>query len=270
MSVMGNEFSGLPIADLIGGPLKAACDAQVRLAKATADFITSVGFNQDLDATGKPTGKLVPRQVDFSFWKPTPLPLIETPASGTVALGGTQGSITSLKVNNVEVLGKTIPYNNSLTQTAADVATQINAYASDPAYAAGQPKYSAKSSAATVTITAGSGTGATPNGYAISATASQNEGDNLTAATTAMAGGVTAGGDSTVQKVVLSVPFLAVVNVPALMVKTVDITFDMEVKQSESHHDDESKEASLDATAKVGWRSANCSRTSPPVPTICA
>ena len=37
------------------------------------------------------------------------------------------------------------------------------------------------------------------------------------------------------------------------MVKTVDVVFDMEVKSSESHKDDKSMEASLDATAKVGW-----------------
>lgn len=253
MSVMGNEFSGLPIADLIGGPLKAACDAQVRLAKASADFITTVGFNPDVDANGKPTGKLIPRQVDFSFWKPSPLPLIETPASGKVVLGGTQGSVSSITVNSIEVLGKPVPFNTTLAQTAADVATQINSFASDPAYTAGAPKYSASSAAAVVTIAAGSGTGASPNGYAVAATVTTATGDTLTATTSAMAGGVTAGGDSTVQKVVLSVPFLAIVNVPALMVRTVDITFDMEVKESESHHDAESKEASLDATAKVGW-----------------
>jgi hypothetical protein len=154
MSVMGNEFSGLPLADLIGGPLNAACSAQIRLAKATSDFITTVGFNPDpvlgsdgkpvLGSDGKPIIKLIPRQVDFSFWQPIPI---------------------------------------------------------DPAAKA----------------------------------------DTTTNATT------------TVQKVVLSVPFLAIVNVPALMVKSVDIVFDMEVKTSESHHDDESKEASLDATVKVGW-----------------
>jgi hypothetical protein len=68
-----------------------------------------------------------------------------------------------------------------------------------------------------------------------------------------LTGGSDGGGETQVQKVVLSVPFLAVVNVPALMVKTVDVVFDMEVKSSESHKDDKSMEASLDATAKVGW-----------------
>ena len=41
---MGEQFRGLPMGDLIGGPLMAACDAQVRLANATAQFIQQVGL----------------------------------------------------------------------------------------------------------------------------------------------------------------------------------------------------------------------------------
>ncbi len=41
---MGDQFKGLPMGDLIGGPLKAACDGQMLLAQATADFIKNVGF----------------------------------------------------------------------------------------------------------------------------------------------------------------------------------------------------------------------------------
>ncbi|WP_038094742.1 DUF2589 domain-containing protein [Tumebacillus flagellatus] len=48
--------------DLIGAPIKAACDAQVALAKATADFITTVGIEKDKD--GKPLG---PRHVTFEY-----------------------------------------------------------------------------------------------------------------------------------------------------------------------------------------------------------
>ena len=44
LPAMGDQFRGLPMADLIGGPLMAACDAQVKLANATADFIKVVGF----------------------------------------------------------------------------------------------------------------------------------------------------------------------------------------------------------------------------------
>ncbi len=41
---MSDQFKGLPMGDLIGGPLNAACEAQVRLAQATADFIKVIGF----------------------------------------------------------------------------------------------------------------------------------------------------------------------------------------------------------------------------------
>lgn len=41
---MASQFKGLPMGDLIGGPLSAACDAQIKLANATADFIKYIGF----------------------------------------------------------------------------------------------------------------------------------------------------------------------------------------------------------------------------------
>lgn len=41
---MSAQFKGLPMGDLIGGPLNAACEAQVKLAQATADFIKVIGF----------------------------------------------------------------------------------------------------------------------------------------------------------------------------------------------------------------------------------
>ena len=61
---MSSQFGGLPMDQLIGGPLKAACSAQVLLAKAAADFIKDVGLN---DAGG---GNMNARTVDFSFNKP--------------------------------------------------------------------------------------------------------------------------------------------------------------------------------------------------------
>lgn len=68
---MSEQFKGLPMADLIGGPLQAACDAQVRMAQATAQFIDQVGMNPVLDANGKPTGARTAKTVDFSFTRPT-------------------------------------------------------------------------------------------------------------------------------------------------------------------------------------------------------
>ena len=61
---MSDQFGGLPMDQLIGGPLKAACSAQTLLAKASSDFIKDVGLN---DAGG---GNMSARTVDFSFNKP--------------------------------------------------------------------------------------------------------------------------------------------------------------------------------------------------------
>ncbi|WP_297194982.1 DUF2589 domain-containing protein [uncultured Campylobacter sp.] len=55
-----NQFSGLPMASLIGGPLQAACDAQLQLANATSTFIKTVGLEQKGE-------ELVARTVDFKY-----------------------------------------------------------------------------------------------------------------------------------------------------------------------------------------------------------
>lgn len=132
---IGNEFSGLPMSDLIGAPLNAACDAQIRLAKATAEFINTVGFTPD------DSGKLTPRQVDFAFFRPS-TELVDDGNGGKVAR---------------------------------------------------------------------------------------------------------------VEKVAISVPFLAIVNVPALAIKSVDITFDMEIKTSETSKESDSKQLDVGANIKFGW-----------------
>jgi len=60
---MSDQFGGLPMDQLIGGPLSAACDAQVSLARATSDFITEVGFVKDANGVDRV------RMVPFSFTK---------------------------------------------------------------------------------------------------------------------------------------------------------------------------------------------------------
>jgi len=84
---MSSQFGGLPMEQLIGGPLKAACNAQVLLAKASADFINDVGMNDD----GK--GNLTARTVDFSFEKPV-----------QDAAGNTTMQKTNLKVPSLALL----------------------------------------------------------------------------------------------------------------------------------------------------------------------
>ena len=74
---MSDQFQGLPMDSLIGGPLTAACDSQVKLARATADFIKVIGFlpppssgdtEPDPDAVGET------RTATFKFKRPVELP----------------------------------------------------------------------------------------------------------------------------------------------------------------------------------------------------
>lgn len=74
---ISSQFKGLPMADLIGGPLTAACDAQVKLARATADFIQVIGFEAPANP-GDPTGT---RTASFRFKRPVDAPAGNT--SGT-------------------------------------------------------------------------------------------------------------------------------------------------------------------------------------------
>lgn len=141
---MANQFKGLPMGDLIGGPLMAACDAQVRLANATATFIQQVGFvpppGADLaDATYDPTTFDV-RTVSFKFNRPSLSKDIVSPG----------------EVNPMET-------------------------------------------------------------------------------------------------VELDVPLLAIVKIPALSIDLVDITFDMEVKSTETTEDTSAKSGSVKSEASVGW-----------------
>lgn len=149
---MAAQFKGLPMGDLIGGPLNAACDAQVRLAMATADFIRLVGFNPP----GDPKGDLWSggtRTAKFSFDRPV---LVDP---GKPATTDDKGAIVA--------------------QARAPVIAS--------------------------------------------------------------------------ERVELEVPVLALVKIPSLSITTVDVTFDMEVKSSESSKESTDASASLDAEMKFGW-----------------
>lgn len=69
---MSEQFKGLPMGDLIGGPLNAACEAQVRLANATADFIKVIGFLPPKDADNFSSGGT--RTALFRFKRPVDNP----------------------------------------------------------------------------------------------------------------------------------------------------------------------------------------------------
>lgn len=103
----------------------------------------------------------------------------EVLATGNVTLtGGAAGSVNTLTVNGVDVLGGAVPFDATLAQTALDVAAQINRFT-------GQVEYTASAAGAVVTISALPGTGTSPNGFVVAAGVT-----TITATTANMAGGV--------------------------------------------------------------------------------
>ena len=65
---MAEQFQGLPMDSLIGGPLRAAAQAQIMLARSTAEFINTVGFEPNSNNTGPDYEKT--RYVEFVFDRP--------------------------------------------------------------------------------------------------------------------------------------------------------------------------------------------------------
>lgn len=41
------KFEGLPMSDLIAGPLTAVCDSQLKLAQASYEYMMKIGFKED-------------------------------------------------------------------------------------------------------------------------------------------------------------------------------------------------------------------------------
>ena len=66
MAGVADNFKGLPMSELIGAPLAAACDAQKNLAKAQYEFIKDIAFTDD---EGTKT-----RLVEFDLQRPTETP----------------------------------------------------------------------------------------------------------------------------------------------------------------------------------------------------
>lgn len=65
---VGAVLKGLPLGDLVGAPLKAACDAQIMLAQSIATFITEVGF-VPVERDNRDPFKA--RQVKFNVTRPS-------------------------------------------------------------------------------------------------------------------------------------------------------------------------------------------------------
>ena len=122
---MSDQFGGLPMDQLIGGPLKAACNAQTLLAKASSDFIKDVGLNDD----GK--GNLSARTVDFGFNKPVQA------ADGTTTMEQVDLQVPllaiintpSLSVKEAEVRFTMEVKSSTSSKTTSDTKAELTAHA---------------------------------------------------------------------------------------------------------------------------------------------
>jgi Protein of unknown function (DUF2589) len=133
LPAMGDQFRGLPMADLIGGPLMASADAQVKLANATADFIKVIGFMPPKD--GKDSVGDV-RNVLFRFDRPATSPNQIQPGSPipveTVDLQVPLLSIVkipSLAINTVDITFDMEVRNSETDKSSFDAAAQMSAEA---------------------------------------------------------------------------------------------------------------------------------------------
>lgn len=100
-----------------------------------------------------------------------------TVTAGTHSAG--TNKVSSILVNGVEILNVAVDWVTSHTTTAANIAAQINTYASTP-------EYTATSSGARVIIIAGAGTGTTPNDFTVAVTVG---GDVTVGSVSAFSGG---------------------------------------------------------------------------------
>jgi hypothetical protein len=162
----------------------------LRLSAATRNYLENGGSfksafqggklkiysgSQPATADAAPTGTLLATITDASGAHTQ-----EVRATGTVLLSGSSGSVSALTVNALAAIGAAVPFNTSLTQTAADLAAAVNDYNS-------VPKITASSSGATVTLYAPQGVGAGANGWVVDSTTSTLVGTDGN-----MASGVTA------------------------------------------------------------------------------
>ena len=106
-------------------------------------------------------------------------PVPEVLATSTITLtGGAAGSVDSIQVNGIEALGVSMPYDVSLTQTATDIAAQINTW---------QNRFVASALGAVITLTDLPTSGSAHNGWTVAVTST-----TITTTATALAGGVDA------------------------------------------------------------------------------
>lgn len=120
-SEVAQQFQGLPMESLIGGPLTAVCNAQLKLAEASYQYINKIGFADDQKST---------RLVEFDLDRP-----VETPEGYTKIQTHVQAPllglvpIPSLLVEDVtvEFQMEVSATTTSKEQSASEVGTKASA-----------------------------------------------------------------------------------------------------------------------------------------------
>jgi len=119
----GDELSSIDFSAMMGSPLNAAVEAQIKSALATVDFIKQVGFEPDTVTNGVTTpGKV--RSVTFSYDKLNPLydPTLDTNDTGnddeaTLTYNLTVPTLAIVPIPYLRVEDVTIQFNAKIAST---------------------------------------------------------------------------------------------------------------------------------------------------------
>ena len=109
-NTIANQFTGLPIENLISAPLLAAAEGQKSLASTTAAFITEVG----MDDKGNT------KSVTFNYDDGTEKVLLDVPLLSII-------NVPSLCVDSIDVEFNMEVQTQSSTKSSTDVSTKVNA-----------------------------------------------------------------------------------------------------------------------------------------------
>lgn len=120
---ISSQFKGLPMGELIGGPLTAACEAQVKLAQATADFIRVIGFLPPPDGSKDPTAGGT-RTATFKFKRP-----VDNPAANSTGVAEEEVELevpllAIVKVPNLSITSVDINFNMEVKSSFSSKETE--------------------------------------------------------------------------------------------------------------------------------------------------
>lgn len=149
---MSDQFQGLPMDVLIGGPLTAASDSQVKLARATADFIKMIGFLPPSDDEIKKDPNAVgdTRIAQFKFKRPVELPTTD-PNSSTPTISEEEVDLevpllAIINVPNLTITNVDITFDMEVKSSFSVTAGVESSHSVTASASAGWGPFSAKAS----------------------------------------------------------------------------------------------------------------------------